>query len=99
MEALEVTARKRAKKGLPTPLYDEQPHPYPDLQSIWRAFTDLSSRRRCGFAGEDPIQFSEIMAWLELNEIDRRRWRDYVEPIQSLDRVYMKESEKARPKK
>lgn len=92
MEAVEKIARKRAKKGLATTGFDDRPIPYSDLQAIWRAFCDLSSSRRCGFSGEDPIQFSEIKAWLELNEIEPGRWNDYLEPIRALDLAYMKKS-------
>lgn len=60
--------QKRFDKGLPTPALKDKPELRRDLTLAWAAFAQLNGSRQYGF-GPQPIPVSEIVAWLELNDI------------------------------
>lgn len=57
------------------------------LSHVWSAFVSINSSRSMGFSGPNPIQYSEIKAWSELNNIRLSSWQ--VEVIKSLDSTYI----------
>lgn len=88
-EKLQKVAKNRAKRGLKTPSFSNRPVLRSDLIPVWNAFQELSGRRQVGF-GPCPITITDIMAWLDLNEVrltDRRRW--YYGLIASMDNRYL----------
>lgn len=67
-----------------------RPELYEDAQFYWEAFLDLDGTRQAGFAG-CPIQFQEIQAWLDLNQIsDMIERRNVVTAVRVLDRILCK---------
>ena len=56
---------------------------------VWQAFNTLHSRRQCGFSA-NPLDFSAILSWFDLNGVtnleDRRH---YVRLISALDDVWL----------
>jgi hypothetical protein len=84
------TLIKRQQRGERVEALENEPELYPDLQFVWAAFTELSESRSYGFGHPNPIPISEIVAWLDLNEVhspeDRR---EITLLIQAMDRTWI----------
>lgn len=74
------------------PALESQPEVHPDLIETWQAFQDLSNSRSLGFCA-NPIQVSEIEAWLRIHGITAIEDRvECYRLIKSLDAVWMTRS-------
>lgn len=70
--------------------FDEVPKQVPcpmEVKHIWEWFIDLDETRQVGM-GVNPICFTEIQAWSQLNRIDLKPFE--VEAIRAIDREYLK---------
>lgn len=95
-----------ASKGKSVPALESQPEVHPDLVETWQAFQDLSNSRTVGFC-VNPIQVSEIEAWLRIygiTEVENRV--ECYRLIKSLDSIWLtwskqkqKEQQEAEAKK
>ena len=71
------------------PELESMPELFEDLQSVWKAFQDLSKSRTSGFDA-NPIQASEINSWLSIHGItEQEKKEDFYTIIIELDRYLM----------
>lgn len=96
-EASFVAAKKAGRK---TPL-DEKPALIFSLEKYLEAFSDLSKSRihyvlvketdksRKTMLVPNPIQFSEIEAWLRLYNVPKSDWSDFVYLITAMDAAWI----------
>jgi hypothetical protein len=55
---------------------------------LWEVFTDLSSARRAGMSGPEPIAYSEMWAWSQLYGHEFSPWD--IDTLRSLDSAWLK---------
>lgn len=60
----------------------------PDLQVVWNAFEELHRTRQIGW-DVSAIQISEIVAWLDLNEIKGEDRQDTYYAIRYMDDMWV----------
>lgn len=90
---------KLAEKGKAIPALENQPEIYDDLFDVWQAFQDLNNSRTAGF-DVNPIQISQIEAWLRLHRItDYEEQQDYFYLIRKLDDEWLRLIRDKRSKK
>jgi len=65
------------------------PELYKDAQEVWEAFLALNSSRVVTQTGIYPITYSEIIAWLNIHEIEGDVREEYAHILRVLDRTYM----------
>lgn len=83
-------AKNRRKRGLPTPIIDNKPELNGTELYYYRAFIELCGKRQFNF-GPQPIQLSEIAAWLDLQRITNSESRlEYALFIGLLDQTWLK---------
>lgn len=72
----------------------DEPKVIPQAMWLWSAFNDLNSQRLFGQAGPQPVGWSDIAAWLQLNQVSRANsvWASNVLP--RMDRLYVTETYK-----
>jgi hypothetical protein len=59
------------------------------LTFYWLGWQELSTKRRRSMAGPDPVAYSEVIAWLDENDV-RGVWREWCRLIFSrLDAFYL----------
>lgn len=76
---------KRSRDGHDVPALRNRPRLRPELTGYWNAFIELHSRRSIGYSA-NPIPLTEILAYLELMEVDDpEERRDYVQFVTFLD--------------
>ena len=69
-----------------TPL-EERPSLYGDLASIWKAFWQLNATRSHGMGGSQPLQLTEMKAYLELfPDFDAK---DFIEIMILMDSIFL----------
>ena len=88
---LEALVAKRAARGLQTPMVDERPELFDDLQLAWDAWEELSLSRHWRIDGSPQgIAHSEIGEWLDLNLIrDDDARRDLYWYIKTMDLAWL----------
>jgi hypothetical protein len=68
-------------------------------QWVWDAFAELSCRRPVGF-GPGAIPMTEIVAWLDLHQVEEMEERtEFVELIGVMDREWLTWADKKRKEK
>lgn len=86
----QASLKKARKRGADVPALDAMVEPHDDLGDVWQAFFELCASRTAGYSGANPIQPSNIRAWLDINGVidtgDRRR---YYELITVMDLEYL----------
>lgn len=82
--------------GLKTATLDDEPEPLPHAQLFWRAFTALSDRRTYDQGAPQPLQLTEILAYLKMNGLDddREIVTDTLHYVVALDRHYIEHARK-----
>jgi hypothetical protein len=71
------------------------PKIYDDLIWVWEAFGELNLSRESGFAGPEPLRFSEIRAMAdELELTDRSTRTRFFNRIRILDKALLDEANK-----
>jgi len=84
--------------GQKVPILDKEPEIFHDLLPYWEAFRALISCRNTGF-GIGHIFYSEIVAYLNENEILRYERATYIKWIQFIDSVFVElVNKKEKPK-
>ena len=69
------------------------------MLEIWQAFQDLNNSRTVGFC-VNPIQVSEIKAWLDIHEVSETEDKaEYFRLIKALDAVWSNWSQKKQKEK
>lgn len=63
---------------------------------LWQIFWDISSGRGSNGWGPNPLSFSEIKAWSELQDIPLVPWE--VTAIKAMDGAYLRKMNQAKPK-
>lgn len=87
----QASLEKAKKRGADIPALDDIAEPYDDLADIWRAFFELCASRTAGQMSMNPIQPTNIVAWLDMSGvIDIEERRRYYELITILDVNYLK---------
>ena len=76
-----------ARKGIKVKALEEEPILEDDLIPIYNAFQYLSATRTVSMAGLNPLQPSEVKAWLELYDVYERE--EWYELIMLLDREWL----------
>lgn len=71
---------------MPEELAEAPPIPE-ELQYLWGFFLDLSRQRASNGFGILPLQYSDILAWLVLNQLSLDRWE--LDAILRLDGAYL----------
>jgi len=72
-----------------TPKALDNPTHFPSLlMYIWAAFCSLNSARTAGFAGPNPITYTELHHWKELTGTPLSAWD--VQALKRLDQVYLR---------
>lgn len=59
------------------------------MAGAWLAFRHLSSARRSGMGGPEPIGWPEIQAYVALAEVELEPWE--VDAVRALDLAFMEE--------
>ena len=77
------------ESGVEVKELNDQPEMFEDLIIYWRAFNILSTSRQSGF-GLGYIPFNQIVAFLDEERIVGYERGDYVEWIQTIDKIYVK---------
>lgn len=72
--------------GKANPTLTAMPQIFEDVRWVWAAWASLHRSRSLGFA-EGPIPLTEILAYCQLNEVDRPRFLAYA--VQEMDVVYL----------
>lgn len=84
------TLIKAKQAGIPTPALDNRPVLRRDCVEYYDAFHDLSAGRTFGYGVANPIQVSEIEAYLRLLGVESREERlKYLRLVRKLDGVYL----------
>ena len=87
----QASLEKAKKRGAHIPALDSFVEPYEDLIDVWRGFFELSASRTQGSMSMNPIQPTNIVAWLDINGvIDIEERRRYYELITILEVNYLK---------
>ena len=82
--------KKLAKKGRSSKALSNKPYLHDDLIDVWQAFQDLSRTRTIGMLA-NPIQASEIEAWLRMHGITSiEEQSEYYQMIIALDAAWFK---------
>ena len=78
-----------AEDGHDVPALEKRPVLYDDLAADYSAFWALSASRPSGF-GASPIPLTEILAYMEMFEIDDPMCRKlFLERMRVMDRAFM----------
>lgn len=59
-----------------------------ELGHVWSAFINLSRTRSAGFAGANPLSYTEIKNYLELTDTQLKPWE--IDTVMRLDEAYMR---------
>lgn len=81
--------RTLQESGVRVSALDEEPSLYEDLIPAFNVWVRLHNRRSYGFSGPNPLQVTEVLAWLELNGVKEGR-DELVEKVFILDDAFMK---------
>lgn len=87
---------ERLEKGKRVQALEEKPELFEDLKWIYDGFNDLNWQRRTVVNAVSPISISEVVHWLDLNQVDDRddrrffskmvfkldrNWRDHAQAV------------------
>lgn len=81
------------------PILSSQPELFPDLKWIWEGFHILSSSRQRGFSSLQPLFYSEIVKYMDENHYVGEDRDYFMQMIQFMDRTFLEELDKKKPKK
>jgi hypothetical protein len=80
------------------PKLDSQPYLYPDLQYHWTCFWDLNATRISGFSGIERIQYTEMLAYMQIHQINDLAQRiRFCERIRYFDSLFIEVYEDNKP--
>lgn len=64
------------------------------LVYVWDWFCDISSSRKSGYGGSEPISYEELRAWQALNGIELTKYE--LSLIRKIDRTFINVSRKVK---
>lgn len=79
-----------------TATLDDEPEPLPHAQIFWQGFTALSDRRLYDQGSPQPLQMTEILAYLQMHRLDDDAdlVTDMLQYVVALDRHYVEHARK-----